>query len=119
MAATAMSKADRKIVSEVISELYFLFGDPDFTPDEKELFKKLADELNDDLKILVRARFNQSTKKFKKSKTALNSAFKKLKGELAALKKASEIAKTFGAAAKALDGLLKVAAGVGGRALPG
>lgn len=119
MASKVLSFADLKVVSEVVADLYLRSGSPRFTAEEQALFKKQAEELEADLKILVRVRFNKTTKKFKDSKRELNAAFKKLKGELAALKKASAIAKSFGAAAKALDGLLKAAAGLAGRALPG
>ncbi len=119
MASKILSFADLKVVSEVVADLYLRSGSPRYTAEEQALFKKQAEELEADLKILVRVRFNKSTQKFKNSKKTLNAAFKKLKGELAALKKASAIVKSFGEAAKALDGLLTVAAGIAGKALPG
>ena len=119
MPAETMTLAELNEFSRAIAGLYLRSASPSFIKQEQAIFKEQAEEKHQEIRILVRARFEKSLTPFTTAKTTLDNAVTQLNTELDQLKKASEIVTTVAGVATAVDGLLSIAAGLASRAAPG
>jgi hypothetical protein len=116
MSGTQLSLEDLKLLSDNVGALWLRAGSPRFPPEDRAVYKAKAEELEEDMYVMSRALFEQSDAGFTAAKADYEKTQKALAEALRRLVRAAEIATVAGHAAAAVDGLLKLAVGLAGKA---